>query len=83
VYSSRGNFDLFIKELALSLKSAKLATNYLPLFDVEDISQLKELFEEMEKKHKAKDYIFGYTSSFDEIPLIANYLKASEIATIK
>lgn len=71
-----------IKEIAISLKSTKLANDYYLLFDTNK-EKIKESLKSMSDYSEKHELRLGYNGAFYTIPLITNYIKIDEIETAK
>lgn len=69
------NESSFIKEIATSLKSKK----YYILFDFNNINDIKNLLEIMEKYSTELNYLIGYPGSFYTIPLLTDIIKETDL----
>lgn len=81
-YVYRINENNELKKMAASIKSRKLATNYLSLFECKEISELKIKINNIKKFDESKAYRFGYAKSFDTIDLISKYIEIEEVGSL-
>lgn len=76
------NENVWLRRIAASIKSKKIANTYLPLFDSLDISELKKRINNIKEFDEKKSYRFGYNQCFDSIELISKYIKVNDIGSL-
>lgn len=76
------NCNSWIRKIALSLKSKKLAEEICPLFNVSTTEALKMKIANIQDFDEHKNYRFGYNESFETIDLISKHLEQKEVCSL-
>ena len=71
-----------LRKIAISIKSKKLAQEYMPLFNSTSIDDLKIKIKNISDFDKNKSYRFGYNDTFETIELISKYIKQEDIGSL-
>lgn len=71
-----------IREIAVSLKSKKLAKEYYVLFDCNNVEDMKLALKNMEQYSRNREFRLGYSGAFYTMPLLIDIIKEVDLESI-
>lgn len=83
VYAGGYRFDSSLREFSIRLKSKYQLDRIKDLFAVTSIEEIKEIFEEKKRIMDDRKERYSYSSAFECAELITDFIKISEIGSLK